>query len=203
MTELQQNRYDRLLRRVGGMIGPGSMVNDALTELFPMIDVESLNAELSFLSDWRLAFGSTLQSASVGEQSLSQIFNPVDSGMLVVLERVDILTNTDQNIEYGLSALPLTDFNANVAMRDTRPGILRLPVTQLREVQQAGSIATFGLLFVLDLGTFTMEEKKGLFVLAPGTGLTFSTTTANTSFNVTYLWRERVAEPSELKFGSG
>ena len=201
MTELQQNRYDRLIRRIGGLIGPGSMVNDALTELFPMIDVESLNAELAFLADWRLAFGSTLQSASAGDNSLSQIFNPADSGMIVVVERVDILTNTDQNIEYGLSAIPLTNFTANLAMRDTRPGILELPVTQLRDVQQVGSIATFGLLFALDLGTFTIEDKKGLFVLAPGTGVTFSTTTVNTSFNVTYMWRERVAENSELNFG--
>jgi len=176
------------------------MVNDSLNELFPMIDVETQNAELAFLATWRLAFGSTLQGALAANQNVSQIFNPVDSGMLVVLERVDILTNTDQNIEYALTTTPLTNFTANVGFRDTRGVISSLPVTQLRDVQQPGSIATFGIIFALDLGTFTMEEKKGMFVLAPGTGLSFSTTTVNTSLNITYTWRERVAEPAELNF---
>ena len=203
MTELQQNRYDRLIRRVGGLIGAGSMVNDALTELFPMIDVESLSAELSFLSDWRIAFGSTLQVGVVANVNLSQIFNPAESGMIVVLERIDVTSNTNQLIEYALAATPLTGATANIAMRDTRRGILVAPVAQLREVNQLASIATFGLFLIQTNTNFTMEEKKGLFVLAPGTGLTFATLATDSSLNITYQWRERVAEPSELKFGGG
>ncbi len=44
--ELQQNRYDQLIRRVGGIIGPGSKVVEALGELFPVIDVENVPGEL-------------------------------------------------------------------------------------------------------------------------------------------------------------
>lgn len=200
MTELQQNRYDKLLRRVGGMIGPGSMVNDALTELFPMIDVESLNAELAFLADWRLAFGSLTHLASAGEFNHVQLFNPENSGMLVVLERVDFEVNTNQFVEYVMSDVALTDFTANEAMRDTRPGIVNVPVAQIRDDQTGSGIANTGQIFVRANTNETLLEKKGLFVLAPNTGVRFSTTIANVGSTFTFNWRERTAEPSELNF---
>jgi len=201
VTELQQNRYDKLLRRVGGLIGAKSMVNDALGELFPMIDVETLNAELGLLSGWRLGFSSQSAAASAGDQNLIQLFNPADSGMLVVLERADFRNSVSQIIEYGLATTGLANFTANHALRDTREGILVQPVGQVRDVQQVASIASFGQFLLQADVTFTMEEKAGLFVLGPGTGVTFSTTVVNTTSLIQFLWRERVAQASELQFG--
>lgn len=201
MTELQQNRYDKLLRRVSGLIGPGSMVNDVLTELFPMLEVESLNAELGLLSSWRLGFSSTGQGPLAANLNHSQIFNPADSGTIVVLERVDLISVTRQQIEYALATAGLTNLTANHALRDTREGILAQPVAQIRDVQQPGGLPQFGFVEIQPTTTFTLAEKKGLFVLAPGTGVTFATTIVNTTFQVSYMWRERVAEESELQFG--
>ncbi len=200
MTEIQQNRYDQLIRRVANIVSPGSMVNDALNELFPMIDVENLNAELALLTGWRLGFSSTAQNALAANQNLVQLFNPADSSLLVVLERADFRNSVSQIIEYGLATAALTNFTANQAMRDTREGILTSPVAQLREVQQVASIAAFGQFLLQADVTFTMEEKAGLFVLAPGTGITFSTTVVNTTSLIQFLWRERLAEPAELNF---
>jgi len=200
VSEIQQSRYDQLLRRVADLKGPGSKVNDALTELFPMIDVENLNAELALLGTWRLAFSSTVQFQSAGDVDLSQIFNPVGSGHLVVLERVDLFSATAQRIEFLVTPTPLADPDGNAALRDTRSGVTTIPVAQMRSVQQVLSIAQFGLATIQAGVTFTIKDKRGLFVLAPGTGVTFATTIVNTSFNVSYLWRERVAEPSELNF---
>jgi len=177
------------------------MVNDALTELFPMLDVENLNAELGLLSSWRLGFSSTSQLALAANLNHSQIFNPANSGVIVVLERVDLLSGITQEIRYALATAGLTSTFANRALRDTREGILTAPLAQIREVQQSGGIPLFGFTHVLSNNTFTLEEKKGLFILGPGTGLTFATTTVNTNFKVNYLWRERVAEASELQFG--
>lgn len=199
MTELQQNRYDQLLRRVGGLIGAKSMVNDALTELFPMVDVEDLKAELALISGSRLAFSSTFQLADPVDLNHSQLFNPTDSNNLIVLERLDIRASIAQNIEYQLATVALADFTANHALRDTRLGIPTAPVGQVRSVEQAGGLAQFGLIWE-DTNGKTIEDKRGLFVLAPGTGLTIATTVANADFIVSYLWRERVAETSELQF---
>ena len=51
MSQLQQSRYDQLLRRVGDLKGPGSKVNDVLHELFPMFDltVDGLDRAVSHL----------------------------------------------------------------------------------------------------------------------------------------------------------
>jgi len=200
VTELQQNRYDQLLRRVGGLIGAKSMVNDALTELFPMIDVENLNAELALPAGTRLAFGSISFVASAGDLNHAQLFNPAGSGSVVILERVDIRSSALQDVRYGLATAGLTNFTANQALRDTREGILTQPVAQVRDVQQVGGIAQFGQIIVRGDITFTLREKRGLFVLGPGTGITFATTLANTTGSLTFLWRERVAEQSELNF---
>lgn len=200
MTELQQNRYDQLVRRVGNIVAPGSIVGDALNELFPMIDVESVKSELQLLTGTRLGFSSTIQNALAANLNHSQIFNPADSGMLVVLEQIDLLTETQQNIEYALATAGLTNFTANVAFRDTREGILNLPVAQIRDVQQVGGLPQFGLVQGPVGVTITLKDKNGLFVLGPGTGVTFATTLVNTNLQCNYLWRERVAEPAELNF---
>lgn len=200
MTEIQQNRYDQLVRRVANIVSSGAIVGDALNELFPMIDVESLNSELAFLAKWKLAFSSTTQLASVGNNSHTQLFNPADSGMIVVLERVDLNTSAGQPIRYALADIPLTNLTANEALRDTREGITQIPVAQCRDVQQVGGLALFGVLVLQFDQTFTLEEKRGLFTLAPGTGVTFATTVTNTELTANYLWRERVGEPAELNF---
>lgn len=200
MTELQQNRYDKLLRRVGGLIGPGSMVNDALTELFPTIDVESLNAELSLPLDWRLGFASDNLGPTAGQLNLIQLFNPAASGNLVVLERVDLRTDSDQFVAYATVNAALTNVVAS-DVRDTREGIQNPPTAEVRDVTQVGGIANIGLIFCQTNVIQTIEEKRGLFVLAPGTGVTFVNAAANTSLMCSFFWRERAAEASELQFG--
>jgi len=203
MTELQQNRYDQLIRRVGNIVSPGSMVNDALSELFPMIDVENLNAELSLLTGWRLAYG-TVETVGVAlNQNLIQLFNPENSAHLVVVERVDIRVPAQENIRYALSSTPLANFTANQERRDSREGIANSPVAQLRDVNQLGGIPNFGVVFVRTDTTFTMQDKRGLFVLAPNTGITFANSIVNNNLQVSMQWRERIAEPAELNFPGG
>lgn len=200
MTEIQQNRYDQLVRRVANIVAGGSMVSDALSELFPTLDVETLNLELGLLSGWRFGFSSTVQTQLAANLNHSQIFNPADSGQLVVLERVDLFSATAQRVEFVLATAGLTNLTANEALRDTREGILAPPVAQIRNVQQVGGLPQFGIATIEAGVTFTLNEKKGLFVLAPGTGVTFATTIVNSSLNTSYLWRERAAQPAELKF---
>ncbi len=200
MTEIQQNRYDQLVRRIANIVSPGSMVGDALNELFPTIEVETLNAELSLLLSWRLGFASQNKLAVAANLNHIQLFNPVGSSHIVVIERIDIRVDADQFVNYALSNLALTNNTSNHALRDTREGILPLPIAQLRDVTQVAGIASFGLTFVQTNIIQTLQDKRGLFVLAPGTGVTFATTALNTGLMCSLLWRERVAEPAELNF---
>lgn len=200
MTEIQQNRYDQLVRRVNNIVAPGSMVGDALSELFPTIDVESLLMELMFLSGTKHGFGSTALASSAGNNNHHQLFNPAESGNIVILTRVTFHSTVAQQINYVTANIALTDDVSNLRVRDTRDGILAQPVAELRTVQIAGSLPTVGALFVINNVNSILEKNNGLFVLAPGTGITFATTTQNTTNTLTWFWRERVAQAAELNF---
>jgi len=200
VTEIQQNRYDQLLRRVNNIVSPGSMVADALNELFPMIDVESLVMDLSFLSGTKHGIASQAFAPSAGELNHYQLFNPADSGNIITLTRVDLHTTASQQFEYDVSAAAIGTSTATHRLRDTRDAVTDQPVGQVRGVQQAGGLPTVGALFVIANTQSTIENQKGLFVLAPGTGVTFATTTNNTTATLTFQWRERVAQAAELNF---
>jgi len=200
MTEIQQNRWDQLIRRASNIVGGGSQVNDTLNELFPFMDVETLNAELAILSGTKLCLGSTSQAALAANLSHSQLFNPVDSNTLITVERVDLSMPTGDLVEYVMAALPLTNSSFTAVFRDTRLVAAGTPVGQLRDVQQAAGLPTTGNIFVPTDTPVTLQDKRGIFVLGPGSGVTFATTTVNRTFRMSYQWRERVVEPAELNF---
>jgi len=200
VTEIQQNRWDQLIRRTAGIVGGGSQVNDTLNELFPVLDIESLRSELQLPATTRLAFSSVVQNALAANTNHAQLFNPTDSGALVILERVDMRVTAAQQMRFVMATTALANFNANHALRDTRTGILSQPIGQVRDVQQVAGVAQFGTIFLQASVNETINDKDGLFVLAPGTGITFATTTINTGSSVSFWWRERIAEASELNF---
>lgn len=200
MTELQQNRYDKLLRRVGNLIGAKSMVNDALGELFPMLEVETLHAELLLLSDWKMAHGAIAQQPGALEIAKTQLFNPAESGSLVVPTRVSIRSATTAAIRYLFQSVVLDEDLANRELFDSRLGFPTRPLAQLRSEETVGGVASFGEIFVLADVSYIFDIPFGMCVIAPGTGLTFSHTAVNVDMTTDWHWRERAAQQSELQF---
>jgi len=200
MTEIQQNRYDQLIRRVNNIVAPGSMVGDALNELFPMIDVESLVMDLAFLAGSKHGLGTSVLTPSVGNLNHHQLFNPADSGNILTLTQVYLHSSATQQFEYVAATSALSILNGNVIKRDTREGVIAVPVGQIRTVQQAAGLPTIGAIFVVSDVQQLLENNNGLFVLAPGTGVTFASTIANIDSTLTFMWRERVAQAAELNF---
>lgn len=201
--DIQQTRYDRLMRRVAGIIGPGSKVKEVLPTLFPTLDVElGQYAELMLLQGTRLGLGAVDLLPIVGEVNHSQLFNPVGSGLLVVPTHVVFYSSARQFFRWNFAVAALTTDVGNTGLRDTRE--LGGPVAQIRSVQQAGGAPlTWEMIVATDVAgvTQTLENQSGLAVLAPGTGMTFTSTLANTQTTVAFLWRERIAEESELSVG--
>ncbi len=201
MTLLQQSRYDQLLRRVGDLKGAGSKVADVLTELFPMFDVESNRAELQLLSGTRLCMGSTRQANVAAVTSRSQLFNPPDSGVIAVVTHVwavsdPTLVPINVTMIIAFTGSPtLTDL-----FRDGRLGIAANPTCQTGVIQDA--VVTTPTLRFNSPPTVMAElsDENGIMVLSPGTGIEVGTQLVNRELDVSYLWRERVAEPSELNF---
>jgi len=198
-NELQTARYDNLLRRSGGLLGPGSKVTETLSELFPVFETENLPAELLFLGGWIAGMGTSIQSATAGQSSRAQVFNPTGSGKIAVL--------TDIYIS-GAGAGFFVDWQINETIfptvftgitRDTHAGFA-VGTALVTGTLATGNTPAAGRLLVPDTDTFHFHVDNGVAVLAPGSGLELGTQADNLLLNVTFFWRERVALDSELNF---
>lgn len=199
MDELQQNRYDQLIRRVGGLIGPGSKVNTALSELFPVIDVERVPGELLALMGTQLAWGEAGQAAVAAQNSEAQIFNPVDSGKLIVVTSLKVRALAATPVSIFLTALPLASLLVSGRFRDGRNNISQQPTAELRSRTIAAAVSVGYRLIAGTTAVFVPAENT-VAVLPPGIGLTANANTVNIQLELAFTWRERAAEPSELNF---
>jgi len=198
VTELQQNRYDQLLRRVGDLKGPGSKVNDVLHELFPMIDVENVPGELLFLMGTRIGWASTAKTPTAGKRAGIQLFNPVASGQLVTISTVFFSPSSAGGMSFGLTQTALGTNTGIPRLRDGRVGVGPSGISQLRTTPDDAGFSS-GEIKVQAFTTFNVTDGNSVCVLSPGTGMTV-VGGVDMNFTVTYLYRERIAEPSELTF---
>ncbi len=198
MNELQQNRYDQLMRRVGGLIGPGAKVAEVLSELFPTLDVERVPGELLALQGTRIGLDSASVIGSAGEFATIQLFNPLDSGNLVTVSQVGISSSANQTVVYGLVSTPIAIKPNTGRPRDSRFTILSPLVAELRNESLGVVAPAVGRmqLPVDDEKYFT--DTNALAVLTPGFGFQFAAGTVATRIRVTFFWRERPAQKSEL-----
>ena len=197
MTVIQQNRYDQLLRRVADLKGPGSKVNDALTELFPMMDVENVPAELLLLMGSRLCMGGqNLGTPGVALFNQGMLRNPGGSGAIITVLDIHASTGTSQRLVWGptLNTLANDGVSAFVDTRIFGEGT----VGQILEEPLLVPGATFAHTRLRSDTDFHIEVPRGLAVLGPGTAFSISTATADTNFSFSFTWLERVAQPSEL-----
>jgi len=200
MSEIQQSRYDRLLRRVADLKGPGSKVNDVLQELFPVIDVEQVPGELLFLSGTKLGWGGAQKTGDAVKKAGVQLFNPVGSGQLVTVEElVLIVSGSARRLHIGITTITLPTNTGLALLRDTRSGSNVNTAAQVRTSGDA--IATTNMSVRLAGNTtISLSPRNGFCVLGPGTGLTVVDDSDQQTINVSFFWRERIAEPSEVNF---
>jgi len=198
VTELQQNRYDQLLRRVGDLKGPGSKVNDVLQELFPTLDVENVPGELLLLMATRVGWAGTSKAPTAGKNAAIQLFNPSDSGHLITVSTVYVSSTANTKFSWGTTTLALATLTGVAKLRDTRNEGGSRGVSQLRTSADAVSLAS-GEIRTLANTAHTFTDENSFCVLAPGTGLQYGGS-ADVTIRVVFLYRERIAEPSELTF---
>ncbi len=197
--EVQQTRWDRLIRRVSGSIGPGSRVSETISELFPVLDVESVPGELLFLSGTKLGWGGAVVTSGAGDAPGVQLFNPAGSGHLVTVESVLISSGQTNSVSVGITTVAFPINTGLGFLRDVRTGQQVLTVAELRTDTTA--IATLNIrLRVLANTLHQIEPPNSVGVLAPGTGMSVVNGSNNTILECSFFWRERPAEESELQF---
>jgi len=200
MTELQQSRYDALLRRVGDLKGPGSKVNDVLEELFPTFDVENLPAELYILGRTDICMGGGVQTAVAAQAGRGQILNPVGSGKVMTVTQAGFAASALSIVRWGRGDVALTTNLATQIFRDVRHPALNLPTGQIRAVTSVALAPASGQTRVPANVPFILKDENGLAVLTEGTGFEIGGGSVNMNMHFFFYWRERVAEPSETNF---
>jgi len=199
VSTIQQNRYDQLLRRVANLKAQGSKVNDALTELFPVIDVENLPLDLYALMGTRIAAGISGEPNVVAFFQAAMLNNPVGSNMIIVLEQVSIRVNVEQFVVGGLT----TNVYANTNVQQFQDGRFfpaTVPTGRVLDDLILIPAPEFDRFRVVDTGFFEYAPAGGVAVLTPGMSYGVANTVLDTSLHTGWKWRERVAEPSELNF---
>lgn len=194
--EVQQTRWDRIIRRVSGSIGPGSRVSETISELFPMIDVERVPGELLAAGGTRLVWQSTERPAAVGLVTASQLQNPVDSGVIITCSTLEIMTDVATIISFQ-NTVTFNGFPVPGLFRDTRLGVARQTtgkVSSFNNVTTGGGIRLRVLAGVLNRFT----DENSLAILSPGTALQVGTASTQIRMTVNYYWREREVLPAEL-----
>ncbi|MEE8609041.1 MAG: hypothetical protein V3S55_15665 [Nitrospiraceae bacterium] len=164
-----------------------------------MLDVENLPAELLLLAGWRTKFTTKTVAATVGETSRIGIFNPAQSGLIVVVTDVWLSANAAIAVAYSTSLTALTDDSFSGAPRDSRDGVAVNSGAKVAQ-QQTGNTVQRGRLIVQIAETYHHTAKNGLAVLGPGTGFEYGTVVDNEVLNATIFWRERAALSSEVNF---
>jgi len=199
MTEIQQNRWDRLIRRSAGIVGGGSQVNDTLNELFPVMDIERVPGELLALSGFRLGMCSSILAASAAEFNHHQLFNPANSGVLLTVTQVAMISGP-ATITFRFSTFvgALLVLAGNERRRDTRGGTTAELTGQSRTDQNAAGGGLDYRIRNLANETQIVKDENGVAILFPGTGLQISSDVLNTTSTVGFFWRERAFEPSEI-----
>jgi len=197
--EIQQGRYDHLLRRTTAQVGGGSKVGNALEDLFPVLEVENCPSELLRAVGWTLGAGQSDQLPAAGTRAAIQIFNPAGSGHLVVVTKVAVSTSAAAGIAQGPSFDALVTTSTAGQQRDTRATVLRQTVALIQE-QDDGLVANLYFLFVSANVTHILEDPNDVAVLSPGTGWRITTIANDIRLRASFLYRERVAEPEELDF---
>jgi len=202
-NEIQQTRYDRLLRRVAGIIGPGSKVSEVLTELFPTIDVENMPAELLILMGTKTCFGGGTITSIAGQQPKFGLFNPAGSNTIITLTDVyETHTVANNIVRWGFNTNQLATRIATQVFTDTRNPLVQQPVGQVSNESAVALANAFGQVRLDADFLFHLEGKNDIAILRPGIGFEIGGSTPLTQMLVTFYWRERPMETSEL-LGSG
>ncbi len=200
MTEIQQGRYDALVRRVADLKGPGSKVNDMLEELFPVFDVENLPDELYRLANIDLCMGGGFVGQVAAEAPRGQIFNPAGSGKVLTVTSCGIGTTATAIVRWGNRNTALTTHQQTQIFRDARHQLGNLPTGQIRSDSTVALANANGQTRLIANTPFHLTDENGLAVLTENTGFEIGIATLNQDLHFWFYWRERVAEPSETNF---
>jgi len=199
MNDIQIGRLSGMLHKLLG-ITEGAPVPTLAPELIATIPLEVDRPEWAFLGGESLCYGGGAQGAVAGEMSHVQLLNR-SPGVLAVLERVDINMTANGTVYYGHedAVFPGGSVQVSSGFRDSRKARgTGVTACECWTQTDAGVLidTVLGKHPVLGYGLLTLYPN---IILTPSKGFAVACTTVNVSLYVTFYWRERMLEKSEVR----
>jgi len=206
-SPLNITRFDKMLRRLFVVVGRGAIVTTLLEDVFPTVDLFNPSPEFRALGGEHPCFGKVNRNSTT-EFNAVQLFNPVGSGLIGIVEEIVVNTEdqaggwhmTVTDVELG-SEGPFKQFRDSRLLGSqpfSKPG-LKLLSGNNPLVPQFD--ADWAILQDQNDTEFRFNQvDAGIAILSPGFGLVIENDNEGNMHNlrVNFLWRERAAEPSEL-----
>jgi len=199
MGRIQTAQFDNLIRRLYSIKGGGSELSETLGDLFPILDLENLPSELLLLRGWHMFSGFTNVIGISAQLTMAQLFNPAASTSLVALDRVIINSQKAQIMTYGLN-IALASPVINTVNMDTRSAPLFNANARIAADADLQSSGNAGRIEVVADTDYDLEFPGGICVLSPGGVFSIASAQNDSDLSITFIGRERNAEPSELSF---
>jgi len=202
-SPIQISRFDKMLRRMLNVVGRGAVVTTLLEDVFPVMDLMNPAPEMRFLGLEFMAFGHATRNSV--EFNAVQLFNPVGSGNLVIIDAVTVLSEDPLGVHAAISTVELSSVAANKQFRDIRAaGVFakELPVADLRSANDpvGSTILSTIRATIPPLPELSLDSNGiAVAVLNEGSGFTLENDSASTLLRANFFWRERAADPAELR----
>ncbi len=201
MKDLQVRRFAGALQRIFGLQGMTALsLNETLQPTFELLAPAA--PEHAFSIGWRRFACRITQGAVAGNFGRIDLFNPTKSGLLVVLEEVNLFQSSGQKILIATDRVPPGGDVAinSLLARDTRIGPAQCG---LRNVTTSAAAPTIVTVTHLVLDNPSLPVPRLDLVLAPGTYARFEGAVVNTAVDLVFRWREFTAAPQEDQPGFG
>lgn len=198
---IQDESVNRLLRKRLNTIPGFSQVTP---ELMPVFVIEGAEPDHEFLKGISLNGGLAVTNAVAGQLGNAVLWNPTGSGLLVTVQRFALRSSAAAEIIGGVVALA-TDRTTltRTGPRDTRLRVDGVATTTTRarvswDTTAAALVTTASNGQLYHLNAVAQVWFDIPFVLSPGFALAFSCQLVNTAMQVSFVWKERPLNPSEL-----
>ena len=204
MSQIEGGRWDGIARKLFNISAPVAVPNLS-DEVIPTFEIQNWEPELYVLRRERLLFGSTATGAVAGEFSHVGITNPPDSGVLIIIEQVELAGVPDLiwfaaiEPEQLTTALGWTE--VAYGNRDFRWPGGAVPTATLATARFVSLNTAVAQGEIVSTGTINSDSstlpRRFPVVLTPNTGLIFRPSAQAVQMRAAMFWRERPFNPQE------
>jgi len=200
LNQIQGGRWDNLLRKFFP-IKERSVAPVLAPELVGYVTVQEWEPDMFWARDERLASTAAVLSAVAAELAHWQLFNPVGSNALLIVEDVWLrTTSASQFIDLATLTGAIAGVRQSTMPRDLRFAAVPNIGATVGQALVLSAPPTLGSAAFAQImpGNLSSTRWPIDLIIPPGESLIVRNVTVNNAWRISCRWRERTAEGTEL-----